>query len=53
MTTEPLVPLEGGCTCRTVRYRTPAVAEYYDSAKYWPKESLERRALLRAAQPRT
>ena len=29
---------------------TPAVAEYYDSAKYWPKESLERRALLRAAQ---
>ena len=32
---------------------TPAVAEYYDSAKYWPKESLERRALLRAAQSRS
>ena len=29
---------------------TPAVAEYYDSAKYWPKESLERRALLRAGR---
>ena len=26
---------------------TPAVAEYYDSASYWPKESLERRKALR------
>jgi hypothetical protein len=25
---------------------TPAVAEYYDSKAYWPKESLERRAAL-------
>jgi hypothetical protein len=25
---------------------TPAVAEYYDSKSYWPKESLERRAAL-------
>jgi len=25
---------------------TPAVAEYYDRAKYWPKESLERREAL-------
>jgi hypothetical protein len=27
---------------------TPAVAEYYDRAKYWPKESLERRDALLA-----
>ena len=27
---------------------TPAVAEYYDSKKMWPKESLERIATLRA-----
>jgi hypothetical protein len=27
----------------------PAVSEYYDSAKYWPRESLERREILRAA----
>ena len=26
---------------------TPAVAEYYDRAVYWPKESLERRKALR------
>ena len=26
---------------------TPAVAEYYDLKKYWPKASLERRAALR------
>jgi hypothetical protein len=26
----------------------PAVAEYYKSAEYWPKESLERRAALMA-----
>ena len=26
----------------------PAVAEYYKSAEYWPKESLERRAVLLA-----
>ena len=26
---------------------TPAVAEYYDLAKYWPKESLARRAALK------
>jgi hypothetical protein len=26
---------------------TPAVAEYYDLAKYWPKESLERRDALK------
>ena len=25
---------------------TPAVAEYYDRAEYWPKESLERRRAL-------
>jgi hypothetical protein len=25
---------------------TPAVAEFYDTAKYWPKESLERREAL-------
>jgi hypothetical protein len=30
----------------------PAVREYYDSAKYWPKESLERREILRAARAR-
>ena len=28
----------------------PAVAEYYRSADYWPKESLERRAVLMAAR---
>jgi len=28
---------------------TPAVAEYYNAAELWPKESLERRAVLRAA----
>jgi hypothetical protein len=28
---------------------TPAVEEYYQSAKYWPKESLERRRALFAA----
>ncbi|MHB8406397.1 MAG: GFA family protein [Gammaproteobacteria bacterium] len=28
---------------------TPAVAEYYDRNAYWPKASLERRALLLAA----
>src|SRR5213592_3571535 len=27
----------------------PAVAEYYDRDKYWPKESLERREALRRA----
>ncbi len=27
---------------------TPAVAEYYRASECWPKESLERRALLRA-----
>lgn len=26
---------------------TPAVDEYYDSARYWPEESLERRKALR------
>lgn len=28
----------------------PAVAEYYDNKKYWPRESLERRAALAARQ---
>ena len=28
---------------------TPAVAEYYKAAQLWPKESLERRAVLRTA----
>ena len=28
---------------------TPAVAEYYDPEKHWPKESLERREALRRA----
>jgi hypothetical protein len=28
---------------------TPAVAEYYKAAEYWPTESLERRAALQAA----
>jgi len=28
----------------------PAVPEYYDSKKYWPRESLERREILRAAR---
>jgi hypothetical protein len=27
---------------------TPAVAEYYKAAEHWPRESLERRAALRA-----
>ncbi len=27
---------------------TPAVAEYYEAARYWPQQSLERRAALRA-----
>jgi hypothetical protein len=27
----------------------PAVAEYYKAAELWPKDSLERRAVLRAA----
>jgi len=89
--------LEGGCTCRHVRYRmtsrplfvhcchcrwcqretgasfalnamieadrvppvihiftmskpdgTPAVKEYYQASKMWPKESLERRTALQA-----
>ncbi len=30
----------------------PAVPEYYSAAKYWPADSLERRAALRTAQPR-
>ena len=30
----------------------PAVAEYYDRNKYWPKESLERRDALLAARAR-
>ncbi|MGH8370408.1 MAG: GFA family protein [Gammaproteobacteria bacterium] len=30
----------------------PSVSEYYDSDKYWPRESLERRAVLRAARSR-
>ena len=29
---------------------TPAVAEYYDRNQHWPKESLERRRVLLAAQ---
>ena len=29
---------------------TPAVAEYYKAADYWPKESLERRVALMAAE---
>jgi len=29
---------------------TPAVAEYYDRIQHWPKESLERRRALLAAQ---
>ena len=28
---------------------TPAVAEYYQASRHWPKESLERRAALQAA----
>ena len=31
---------------------TPAVAEYYKSGELWPRESLERRAVLLAAKPR-
>lgn len=27
---------------------TPAVAEYYEAARYWPQQSLERRTALRA-----
>ena len=30
---------------------TPAAAEYYKASDLWPKESLERRAALRARQP--
>jgi hypothetical protein len=30
----------------------PAVPEYYDRDRYWPKESLERRAALLAARAR-
>jgi hypothetical protein len=30
---------------------TPAVPEYYDRTKHWPKESLERRAALLARRP--
>jgi hypothetical protein len=30
---------------------TPAVAEYYDRDKYWPRESLERREAMRRAKP--
>jgi hypothetical protein len=30
---------------------TPAAAEYYKAAELWPKESLERRAALRARRP--
>jgi hypothetical protein len=30
----------------------PAVEEYYDRAHYWPKESLERRDVLRSAKVR-
>jgi len=30
---------------------TPAAAEYYKASELWPKESLERRAALRARQP--
>ena len=29
---------------------TPAVPEFYDARQYWPAESLERRAVLRAAR---
>ena len=29
---------------------TPAVAEYYDRERYWPKESLERRRAMLAAR---
>ena len=32
---------------------TPAVAEYYDSKQYWPKESLERREAMRAKAKKT
>ncbi len=31
---------------------TPAVAEYYKAGELWPRESLERRAMLLAAKPR-
>ena len=31
---------------------TPAVAEYYKAGELWPRESLERRAVLLAAKPR-
>jgi hypothetical protein len=29
----------------------PAVTEYYKASEYWPKESLERRALLKSKAP--
>ena len=35
-----------------LRPDTPAVVEYYKSSELWPKESLERRAVLLAAKPR-
>ena len=38
---QPWVVLPGG---------TPAVEEYYELASYWPKDSLDRRAALRARQ---
>jgi hypothetical protein len=41
MSKQPWVVLPAG---------TPAVAEYYDAKKMWPKESQERRAALRAAK---
>jgi hypothetical protein len=31
---------------------TPAVPEYYDSKRYWPAESLERRRAVLATRPR-
>jgi len=31
--------------------KIPAVEEYYERAKYWPKDSLERRRILLAAAP--
>lgn len=83
MSIEEPYPIEGGCTCRAVRFvrigtldepgrlpphihiftstkqswvmlpaGTPAVAEFYKAAEYWPKESLERRADLMAAKSR-
>jgi hypothetical protein len=29
----------------------PAFAEYYKASELWPKDSLERRAVLQAARP--